>query len=256
MAGLKYLVVVIPGIGGSVLADEKGTPVWGPGLIPVLSRVLNPEELSVDRPLTPVGLFPSFATAPWHIITGYDGAVSRLLNSLELKPDDVVTAHPQKRRNPQASLVLFPYDFRHSVADAAARLDREIAWRLKDEKRKVIVVAHSMGGLVAARWWAEGGHRVTEKIITLGTPYRGAVKALDWLVNGVSIAGFRLPEVTNVLRQWDSTYDLLPKYQAIARGDETLYPHDLDLDLGDFQQKAKNAHGTHHAIDEIGRAHV
>lgn len=250
MAALGHLVVVIPGIGGSVLADDQGRRVWGPGLLPVARRLFDPDALSLDRPLTPVELFPSFATAPWQIITGYDGTVRRLLHSLELKPDEVVTAHPREQRNPKASLVLFPYDFRHSVADAVARLDREIAWRLEGEKRKVIVVAHSMGGLVAARWWAEGGHRVTERIITLGTPYRGAVKALDWLVNGVSIAGIRLPEVTEVLRQWHSTYDLLPKYGAITCGDETLHPHDLDLDLGDFQQKARHAHDTHHDINE------
>src|SRR5262249_1730718 len=43
-----------------------------------------------------------------------------------------------------------------------------------------------MGGLVA-RWYLEhrGGAAITRKLSTLGTPYRGAAKALEQLVNGV-----------------------------------------------------------------------
>ena len=42
-----------------------------------------------------------------------------------------------------------------------------------------------MGGLIA-RWYIEqcGGAEITSKLITLGTPYRGAARALDQLVNG------------------------------------------------------------------------
>ncbi|WP_222598301.1 esterase/lipase family protein [Lentzea tibetensis] len=45
---------------------------------------------------------------------------------------------------------------------------------------------HSMGGLVA-RWYVEkcGGAERTRKLITFGTPYRGAATAVARLVNGV-----------------------------------------------------------------------
>jgi pimeloyl-ACP methyl ester carboxylesterase len=51
---------------------------------------------------------------------------------------------------------------------------------------KVIFICHSMGGLVA-RWYIEKacGAEVTRKLVTFGTPYRGALSALDQLVNGV-----------------------------------------------------------------------
>ena len=43
----------------------------------------------------------------------------------------------------------------------------------------MIVVAHSMGGLVARYWMGPlGGWRVCRALITLGTPHRGAPKAL------------------------------------------------------------------------------
>ena len=51
---------------------------------------------------------------------------------------------------------------------------------------QVVFVCHSMGGLIA-RWYIEqcGGAEITRKLITLGTPYRGAAHAVDQLVNGV-----------------------------------------------------------------------
>ena len=66
---------------------------------------------------------------------------------------------------------------------------RRISARIADgSTRKVIVIAHSMGGLVA-RWWltALGGHRVCRALITVGTPHRGAPKSVDWVVNGVRL---------------------------------------------------------------------
>ena len=49
-----------------------------------------------------------------------------------------------------------------------------------------VFICHSMGGLVA-RWYIDclGGANVTRKLITLGTPARGALNALEQLVNGV-----------------------------------------------------------------------
>ena len=50
-----------------------------------------------------------------------------------------------------------------------------------------------MGGLVA-RWFLEvlGGWEVTRRLITIGTPYQGAIGALDTLCNGVA-KGVGLP---------------------------------------------------------------
>ena len=58
---LRHLIVVIPGIGGSVLADATGRPVWGPGLLGVAGGLRDPGCLSVaEMPeLRPVGLLPT-----------------------------------------------------------------------------------------------------------------------------------------------------------------------------------------------------
>ncbi|HSF79043.1 MAG TPA: hypothetical protein VLA38_10555, partial [Steroidobacteraceae bacterium] len=71
-----------------------------------------------------------------------------------------------------------PYDWRHSIGDAG----RALADRLGHEpRRKVSLVAHSMGGLVARAALAHRGATRVDRVIQLGTPNRGAygtIKAL------------------------------------------------------------------------------
>jgi pimeloyl-ACP methyl ester carboxylesterase len=85
---------------------------------------------------------------------------------------------------------------------------------------RLVFVCHSMGGLVA-RWYIEhcGGAEVTRKLVTLGTPYRGAVKALEQLVNGVHKGiGPLAVDLTEFARSMPSMYQLLPEYAAIESG--------------------------------------
>jgi hypothetical protein len=81
----------------------------------------------------------------------------------------------------------------------------------------VIFICHSMGGLVA-RWYVDrlGGAEHTKAIITLGTPHRGALNALDQLVNGVrkGVGPFKIT-LTDLARSLPSIYQLLPEYACI-----------------------------------------
>ena len=102
-------------------------------------------------------------------------------------------AHPV----PGADVVAVPYDFRRSIIEAAERLDAVVCAHLGDASEaeragRVIVVGHSMGGLVARVWMGLLGRWPwCRALITLGTPHRGAPKALAWLVNGVPGRGGR-----------------------------------------------------------------
>ena len=240
MTKLDYLFVVVPGIGGSVLADESGKKVWKPDVRSVGKAMCRPEDLAMDRPLVPTGLFTDFHITPFWLVPGYSGVAKRLSRVFQ---EDVTTAHPTDHVGPDASIVNFPYDFRQSIWKSAEALGREIAWRLEHRKRKVVIYAHSMGGLVAAWWWGMlGGHKVTEHIITLGTPFRGATKALDMLINGVRLGPLPLDAATGVLRGWDSIYDLVPKYRTIRDADTDVYPHDLSLASEGFRRRAKTSY--------------
>lgn len=226
MPSCEYLVVVLPGIGGSVLADESGREVWRADAATVAGRVLDPGALDISENLHPTRLISSYAVGPWQLITGYDGLMRRLTTALRLSQANVATSG-RGLVKPDASLVAFPYDFRRSVEHNAVALDTEI--RCRAQGRPVVLVAHSMGGLVASCWWANLSEGIEVKeIITLGTPFRGATKALEWLVNGVRVGPMTFTTATRVLRGWRSVFDLLPHWQVATGPDgENLYPHEI-----------------------------
>jgi len=265
-------VVVIPGVGGSVLETAAGLPVWGHGLPGLVQPLVDPKLLSLaEHPiLRPTGLLPSTRVLPWKTVPGYDGLVRQLVNTFGLGTDDIDVAQacdgpPHK---PGASVVLFPYDFRLGVAAAAERLKHEVDQRLADldegaRRKRVIIVAHSMGGLVARFWLGPlGGARYCATLVTLGTPHRGAPKALDWLLNGVrvgpgmigSLTSWLLSDATAVLQEWPSTYELLPRYQAVREeGEESSdlrYPHELMTTEESFRRRAREAFNMHQRIED------
>ncbi|MER7751965.1 hypothetical protein [Kitasatospora sp. NPDC097643] len=240
MARLRHLVVVVPGIGGSVLHTPRGAARWSERKRALVAAGTRPHRLGLDETpeLVPVDLLPDVTVLGATVLPGYQRLVQRITARFDDVRVDV--ARPGRTPDLRADLLLFPYDFRQSVQHAAGRLGAEIAARLGGElpgtrRRRVIVVAHSMGGLVARYWLGPGGGAPDcAALITLGTPHRGAPKALDVLVNGVRVGPKRLTGLTGVLRGWPSVYELLPRYPAIGPGDgqSPLYPHQLAHDPG------------------------
>lgn len=239
------LVVVIPGIGGSELADSSGKRVYGASVSCVVARLCEPSVLDRNNELTPVGLVGPHSLVAKQLVTGYDGLLNGITKGLGLSPGRVVTAG-QELVDRDATVVAFPYDFRRSVEQIANDLDRVV--RERAQGRRVVLVAHSMGGLVAAWWWAFLSEGIdVDQIVTLGTPYRGAAKALDILVNGMHVGPFAVPSALNeALRTWDSVYDLLPHYQVLEGNIDSLYPHDLPAAItktvDGFSDKARKAY--------------
>ncbi len=82
MTGREHLVVVLPGIGGSVLQDPHTKDrVWDTRLGAFLGLGFSPDRLNVaEHPeLTPAGLVSSYRLVPgWTIIHGYDMLLDRL----------------------------------------------------------------------------------------------------------------------------------------------------------------------------------
>lgn len=235
---MRHLIVVVPGIGGSVLEDAKGRAVWGDARRRVVGLLADPGRLSLSESpsLHPVALMPSAGCLPPFRLHGYSSLVRGLRNGLGVDRPvrvDTVTTLPGYQRDLSADVVLFPYDFRLGVRAAGERLAAEIAARVdglsaQQRVRRVIVVGHSMGGLVA-RYWAglPGQAALCRAVVTVGTPHLGAPKAADWVVNGAGLGSALvkattrslLDGVTDVLRGWPAVYDLLPTYRAVL--DET-----------------------------------
>jgi hypothetical protein len=121
----------------------------------------------------------------------------------------------------------FAYDWRRDNRVSAKRLatfvDEKLAnWRKAsgNDAAKVILIGHSMGGLVS-RYYIEclGGWQNVRRLFTLGTPHRGSLNALGFLANGLSKGiGPLHADATLPLRSFASVHQLLPTYPCIMQG--------------------------------------
>jgi Lecithin:cholesterol acyltransferase len=139
-----------------------------------------------------------------------------LVDELNLEKGSIDSPKP-------ANYFEFPYDWRRDNRASALRLQNCIDKKLNlwheakgAKNAKVILIAHSMGGLVA-RYYLEvlGGWMKCKALITFGTPYRGSIDALNYLANGYRIKGLRFSQITEAMRSFTSVYQLLPIYPAV-----------------------------------------
>ena len=85
----------------------------------------------------------------------------------------------------QPNLFLFPYDWRKDNAESVKALEEylKVIRFFRPDAEKINIVAHSMGGLVSRRFILENPNTVN-KLITIGTPFLGASKAIMALQTG------------------------------------------------------------------------
>ena len=234
---VQDVVVVVPGIMGSELADRNETLVWsvteGRRAVAMAIRTLGrslkdlklPDGIGDDHPGDGVkarGLVPSLHVIPgmWSPITGY----SETLNFLRSHRFHLVEPEP---REPDIipNFISFPYDWRLSNRYNGRLLARVATNALERWRRqpgmaqaKLILICHSMGGLVA-RWFAEqeGGAELIRSIITIGTPHRGAANAIETLVNGLDPCFGPLHlDLSDFVRSCPAVYQLLPTYKCVV----------------------------------------
>ena len=243
---VRDLVVFLPGIMGSTLSRD-GKMVWGPSAGAALRAVRTfggsikqlelPDGVGDEHPgdrVEPVAVMPDLHVLPglWTIQVGYERLAGWLESAFGLVR---VTAE-----GPPGNFLPVAYDWRLSNRYNGRRLKALVEpalerWRGRDgvyADARVIFICHSMGGLVA-RWYIqrEGGAAVTAKLITLGTPHRGALNSLEQLVNGVrkGPGPFRV-NLTGFARSLPAAYQLLPEYaclesaSGLAKTTETVVP--------------------------------
>ncbi|HEX7115764.1 MAG TPA: hypothetical protein VF193_11590 [Steroidobacter sp.] len=227
MSAFPDLVILLPGITGSVLADSRRREVWGhsPGAIwrAITSGggTIEALELAEDgdpNGVTATRLIPGITIIPRLIkIDGYAAIERFLVRELKLEPG----------RN----FLTFPYDWRldnrlnaRRLEDKALNALREWRSRSGNNEARLVLIGHSMGGLIS-RYFLEclGGWHHTRTLITLGTPHWGSLNALDFLVHGMKkgIGPLGL-DLTPLLRSFPSVYQLLPNYPCVDVGDRSL----------------------------------
>ena len=229
---IRDVIVVLPGIMGSTLSKD-GKLVWAPSAGALLNTITTfgrsisdltlPQGIGDDHPndgVEPIALMPDLHLLPgiWTSNIGYDVLLNWLRTRFHL-------IEPTSNSGNIPNLLPIAYDWRLSNRYNGRRLKTIVEpalaqWRSQGgmfAEAKLIFVCHSMGGLVA-RWFIEmeGGAEITRKLITVGTPYRGALNALDQLVNGVKkdIGPLKF-NLTSFARSLPSLHQLLPEYACI-----------------------------------------
>jgi hypothetical protein len=229
-------VVVVPGIMGSELIDvATGRVLWGlkdprwyisawtSGASLMALRLSEDERAGRYGRVRPGQLleFPAFAPmlggfAPYTQLT-------RTLRAVACHPD-AVSAFPYDWRLPVAynGDQLAEFAARHLAAwrthpqqEAARRQDPN-----GDEPARLVLIAHSMGGLVTGHACLDQGlAEQVRAVVTLGTPFFGAPKAVLLMSAGrrtpVPLPSVRVRELAVTL---PGLYDLLPGYRCVGDG--------------------------------------
>jgi pimeloyl-ACP methyl ester carboxylesterase len=211
------IIVLLPGIGGSRL-ERDGKAIYDLtfSALPRLiwnwvggDLVFNGGSGKPDDGVVATELFNNQLIPGFFGVDDYDGLSKTLKAAV---------------KSPAQQFFKFPYDWRASNRWAAEALDAFIRPKLHEWRNgaggrdaKLWLVCHSMGGLVA-RYFLEhlDGAALTRRLITLGTPHRGAPKALNALVNGLGLGPL---DFSKVIRSFASTYELLPQYPVVRVGD-------------------------------------
>jgi pimeloyl-ACP methyl ester carboxylesterase len=221
---LRDVLVTLPGITGSVL-QKDGKDVWnvsgGAALNALRTLGGSIKELKLKDDPPDVDDLGDGITAPRviqdiHLIPG----LWKIDGYSKLRKHILETFDVEAGRN----FFEFPYDWRRDNRVAARRLARDseqwlAKWRESSgaHDAKLILVGHSMGGIIA-RYFVEclDGWRNTRSLITFGTPYRGSLRAVGTLANGVR--KFGVFDLSDMTRSFTSIYQLLPTYPCVDDG--------------------------------------
>jgi len=165
----KIPIIFIPGVGGSVLNNaDTGSELW-PNEPDVSLTLGTPNSANIGATdiVRDVAVFGVTPTDDQHVY----GPFITALESWGYEED--------------RDLFVFPYDWRLDIYSHAPALDTRIDEILRSRAaEKVIIIAHSMGGMVARAYVDKYGSDKIETLITMGTPHLGSVKIYYSIVMG------------------------------------------------------------------------
>ncbi|MCU0535730.1 MAG: lecithin--cholesterol acyltransferase [Hydrococcus sp. Prado102] len=272
---MKDIVVILPGIMGSVL-QKDGTDLWNASrqtiwqIVSSLGNKVKDLKLEGDDPNggdLGDGIKPTRLIADTYLIPGFGGfgkLVDGYNKTSELITNNFDVIEGNIYEDPEdeaANFYHFPYDWRRDNRANARILKRLLdkrlkTWRDRENKdAKVILLAHSMGGLIS-RYYLEvlGGWQDCKALFTFGTPYRGSVMAINILANGLKKGRLDLGELlklNEVIPTLTSIYQLLPRYRALKIDNDFYRVAESPVQLPKIDRtKAMDALKFHNEIDD------
>lgn len=266
---MQDIVVILPGITGSVLQKDgkdiwavSGQAVWqaystlGDSIQQLKLNGDDPEAESLGDGITATCLIKGAHLIPGlDKIDGYTALSHLIIDNFQVIQGDIYN------EDKPANFFEFPYDWRRDNRATARLLKRFLDKRLKQWREytgikdaKVILLAHSMGGLVS-RYYLEvlEGWRDCKALFTFGTPYRGSVNAVNFLANGYKKLFF---DLTTVLRSLPSIYQLMPIYEMLKIADRYCRIAEASVELPNIVKvRAEDALKFHREIEAAVESH-
>ncbi|MFE1308670.1 esterase/lipase family protein [Streptomyces sp. NPDC058755] len=260
-------VLVVPGIMGTELYEAAtGRMLWGMAKVAEyaarwdLDKGMDALALTEDERAGRLGrVVPGrlLRTPAWMPLTDGFEPYTPLVKSLRK-----VAAH-------RDAVAEFGYDWRlpveHNARLLADAVDRHLtAWRAHpacvaardrapDQRpARIVLVAHSMGGLLtAALALIPGAVDEVRAVLTVGTPFHGAVKATEILNSGRGMLGLPAKNLSRLARTLPGVHDLLPSYRCLDTGDDVvaLTPSDVES-IGGDHELARDAFELHARLDK------
>ncbi|MDR1136409.1 MAG: alpha/beta hydrolase [Clostridiales Family XIII bacterium] len=163
----KRAIIVMPGGMGSRLR-YRSNQIWEPDGIKIPDVVFSlVDKLSCDETGTPLETITVVNDGRGTEDT-YKDMYSLLTVAFE----------------PRYDVVFFPYDWRLTNAKTGSNV--AALETLAENYDEIYIVAHSMGGILASSYAAKHSQNKVKlhKLITIGTPYLGSVKAISVLETG------------------------------------------------------------------------
>ena len=214
------------------IAEAPHTPPRWRQAVERSRQATGPRPLAVVLPGT-MGSSLSAAGQPvWlHYLTLLRGGLGKIaIGKADVQPEQLIDDFYGPLVDFLANshrVEVFPYDWRLSVREAAARLANALEqWLPQAEQatQPVHLVAHSMGGLVVRAMIADGGRgaalwqRITRlpgsRLLMLGTPNAGSYEAVRWLT-GTNPTEARL-SLLDFTRGVDGVVDLVREYPGLV----------------------------------------
>ena len=238
--GAKVATILLPGIMGSLLASTRGISglLW-----------LNPTVVSSGQ----INLLELDERGTGDLSPDVDVVPIGLEKLVYLR---LILALAKETR-----LYEFPYDWRRHIEWNADLLARSIKrWAPNGGERGFVLVAHSMGGLVARTYLARHpreAERYVKRVIMLGTPLRGAAASAlgltgDAVYTKLVSAMHPDNDVARLTASFPSCYQLLPPPPHLFPS-ERAYP--ADWDLYDAKEWGRD-HIRQRYLDDARRFHI
>jgi pimeloyl-ACP methyl ester carboxylesterase len=207
----RRLVIFVPGLMGSEL--WRGSERVFPNIKALFT---NPEVVQYPLPLEPRKIVDEVVIVPNLIkLDQYNRLGDYLVEELGYQRG--------------VDFFEFPYDWRQDVRESARQLGALV--ESLPRTQPLVIIAHSLGTMVS-RYYIQrlGGKGRVERVILMGGPHRGAVKALTSLLNAPELLPFGImgERLRQVSMSFVSSYQILPTYplQVDASGTQVNFLED------------------------------